>query len=1033
MVIARRALHLAIGLVILLSGCQRITPTATQAPTATITPSSVPTETQVAQDEVLYVNLIWHQHQPLYYKNEEGVYTRPWVRVHATKDYYDMAATVAQYPDIHVTFNLTPVLIRQLDDFANNGAKDLYWAMAEKPAQSLSDDDKRFILQRFFDANYDNIIGRYPRYKELLAKRGGSDAAAIEAALKSFSEKDFRDLQVWFNLAWFDPDFLSSEPLKSLVEKGQDFSEEDKTIVFDQARKIIQEVIPLHRKLQDEGQIEVITTPYAHPILPLIYDTKLAKVGNPSAEMPDRFSYPNDVIAQLQKSVEVYENHYGRAPRGLWPGEGAVAQEIVPLVAKAGYQWMASGEPVLAQSLGIGEFTRDANETVKQADDLYRPYYVSGPNGEKVAIFFRDWRLSDLIGFEYSKTPGKEAARNLVQRLENIRTELKAENAVGPHIVSIILDGENAWEYYPNDGKEFLNSLYQDLADSQTLKTITPSEYLRLFPEQRTLDKLFPGAWFSPNYDTWIGEAEETQAWNYLGKTRKELAKFDMPPYSKKAASDAIAKAEDFMYLAEGSDWFWWYGSDQDSGQDSYFDTGFRALLSKVYESLGEPVPAFVNVPIIPKPPASPTASLQGLSSPVVDGRVGMGEWDKAAAYDAEGHEPANGLSYALDQKNLYVKLDLKAGLPSGSRVGVYLNAPRSEMNYPFTRADQGEQASLLGIAATHLIEWDGKAVTAYKADDDGWTAIQAAGQARAGAKAFEMSVPLSALGELESGDDLRMVVVLSPSNEMLPLDGPAQIVIPDLGLATEILTVADPSGDDHGPGSYTYPSDPVFKPQVFDLKTFSVAYDEKNLIFKFTFYGPIPNPWGSPNNLALQTLDVYIDKDPGKGTGARLLLPGRNAALPPGYGWDIALWAEGWTPEVLAPDPSTQAPKQMSGVDWKIIVDPAAQTVTLRIPRAVLGVGNPTQWGYVAAVLSQDGYPTTGVWRVRDVNQTAEQWKMGGAPADSNHTRIVDLAWPADSKPTQEEMLGTYASSSLPLNELKPDDFPIVQLLLVK
>ncbi len=1030
---AHRMLSLVILAALLLSACQQ-TPTPPPAtPTTGATQAVQPTETQAAQEDLLYVNLIWHQHQPLYYKNDDGVYTRPWVRVHATKDYYDMAATVAKYPNVHVTFNLTPVLIRQLDDFANNGAKDLYWTMAEKPAASLSDDDKRFILQRFFDANLDNIISRFPRYRQLYDLRGGSDTAAIDAAMRTYSEQDFRDLQVWFNLAWFDPDFLAVDPLKALVDKGQGFSEGDKAIVFDQARKIIQQVIPIHKQLQDSGQIEVITTPYAHPILPLIYDTKLAQVGNPSAEKPNRFSYPNDAIAQLQKSVEVYRAHYGRDPRGLWPGEGAVAQEIVPLVARAGYTWMATGEPVLAASLGIGEFTRDSKETVQQADDLYRPYYTVGPNGEKVAIFFRDWRLSDKIGFEYSQTPGDVAAQDLIQRLENIRTELKKEGATGPHVVSIILDGENAWEYYKNDGKEFLNSLYQQLSDSTTLKTVTPSEYLSLFPEQRTLEHLFPGAWFSANYDTWIGEPEETQAWNYLGKVRAELAKYDMPPFSKKADPQAIATAEDYMYLAEGSDWFWWYGSDQDSGQDSYFDTGFRALLAQVYKSLGEAVPAFVDVPIIPKTPAPPTTNMQGLSSPRVDGTAGTDEWSKAAYYAATDQTPISGLAYALDQKNLYLKLDLADGLPSGSTIGVYLNTPRATDNYPFTLAVDGAQPALLGIAASNLFEWDGKAMTAYTASADGWVKGETTGQVRAGAKVVEMAIPLSALGQWESGDDLRMVVNISPAGQILPVDGPAQIVIPDLGLATEILKVEDPSGDDHGPGSYVYPSDPVFKAGVFDVKEFSVATDEKNLIFKFTFNGPIPNPWGSPNNLAVQTLDVYIDKDPGKGTGARLLLPGRNAALSKGNGWDLALWAEGWTPEVLAPDPSTLEPKQVSGVDWKIIVDPAAQSVTLRVPLTVFGEGDPTQWGYAAAVLSQDGYPSTGVWRVRDVNESAAQWKLGGAPADSNHTRIIDLVWPADGTPSQEDMLGKYPTSTKGVGELTADDFPQVELLKAK
>ena len=986
--------------------------------------------TPPASADTLYLNITWHQHQPLYYQDSAGVFTRPWVRVHATKDYYDMAATVAKYPNVHVTFNLTPVLIRQLDDFSKNDAKDIYWVLAEKPASQLTADDKDFIMRRFFDANWDHIINVHPGYKALLEKRGGTTDDIITTAIKDFSEQDYRDLQIWFNLAWFDPDELVKAPLKALVDKDHGFAENDKKIVFDQVRNVMAKVIPIHKQLQDNGQIEVITTPYAHPILPLLYDTNLALTGNPGAEMPDRFSYPNDAIAQLNRSVQIYKDHYGKAPLGLWPGEGAVAQEIVPLVARAGYQWMATGEPVLAQSLGIGSFTRDTQETVQEADQLYRPYYVQGASGGKVAVFFRDGTLSDKIGFTYSGTPGETAAKDLIQRLENIRTRLKAQGATGPHIVSIILDGENAWENYPNDGKVFLNALYQQLSDSKTIRTITPSEYLKLFPEQSPLEKLFPGAWFSPNYDTWIGEPEEKQAWNYLGKVRYDLSLYDMT-HTRTASSKAIAQALDYMYLAEGSDWFWWYGSDQDSGQDDYFDTGFRALLAKVYEALGEAVPAFVNVPIVPKKPAVAEHNLNGLSTPTIDGVSAPGEWDNAAIFTS-GVQSGNSLAYAFDAKNLSVRVNFSQALSQGARIGFYLTVSGAANNNPFTRSSSGETPVLLGIAATHLFEWDGKDLKFYTSGKTDWGSGMATGQAAVGTGTFEAAIPWATLGELQPGDDLRLVAVILPGGELMPRQGPAQIVLPDLGTSTTILEVPDPSSDDHGPGTYTYPADPVFKAQVFDLKTFKVAYDDKNMIFKFTFNGPVPNPWGSPNSLAIQTLDVYVDKDPGSGTGARLLLPGRNASLVKSFGWEVAIWAEGWTPQIIAPDASTLEPKQVTGVNFKIIVDPASNSVTLRVPLTVFGDGDPTKWAYAGVVLGQEGYPSTGVWRVRDVTASSEQWYFGGAPADTNHTRIIDLAWPEGIKSTQEDMLSTYIASNAAAAQLTVDDFPQI-LMLVK
>jgi len=1055
-----KPLHLFLSILLIatsaLSACQPIPrptpapqppPTTPAAPSPTTQPSS-PTTTP--QGDGLYLALVWHQHQPLYYKDPQtGIYTRPWVRVHSTKDYYDMAAMLGNYPNVHVTFNLTPVLIRQLDDMAA-GAKDSYWVLAEKPASQLTDDDKRFILTRFFDTNA-KVVARFPRYKELADKRAGAEPDKIDAAIKAFTEQDFCDLQILFNLAWFDPDFLAQPPLKPLVDKGRDFAEADKKIVFDKALAVIKDVIPIHKELQDKGQIQVITTPYAHPILPLLYDTNLEKVGNPGAIMPPRFSYPNDAIAHLSKSVEVYKSHYGRDPRGLWPGEGAVAQEIIKLVADAGYQWMASGEIVLAKSLGLDSFVRDSADTVKEADALYRPYGVEDKSGAKVMMIFRDQVISDKIGFTYSGMPGEAAADDVMKRLDNIQVQLKTSGATGPHLVSIILDGENAWEYYDNDGKAFLNALYKRLSESKTVKTVTPSEYFGLFPNQKTLPKpLFPGAWFSANYDTWIGEEEEATAWNYLLKTREMLAQYDIAK-RKTTAPEKLAKALDFMYLAEGSDWFWWFGNDQDSGDDSYFDYSFRSLLSEVYTSLDEPVPDFVQAPIVAPKVAAPSRPMAGLTTPTIDGKeTTPAEWAKAGMYQAAGGSMARAedvistFYFGLDAKNLYIRVDAKgkwADVTDG-KVGVYIKVPQVTGSNAFSRNSAGSSnKTVLGTAATHLVEvsLSDKAATLYAAtgaSGDAWEAVKAALNVAVQSDVLEMAIPLVALGDLQAGDDLRLVAVASSGSrdlQLVPSNGPAQIILPDLGTANVVISVDDPKDDDKGPGTYTYPTDGVFKPGVFDIRQFVVGYDEKNMIFKFTFSGPVPNPWGSPNNLAVQTLDVYVDRDPGAGTGNRMLLPGRNAALEKGNGWDVVIWAEGWTPGIYVPD--AQGVPQKQSAELKIIVDSAANLVTLRVPRSVFGDGfDPKKAGYIGVVLGQEGYPTAGVWRVRDVEAQAAQWRVGGAPADANHTRIMDVAWPADARPTQFDFLSGYpASKETNMDKLGPDDFAKIPLLRAK
>ncbi len=1027
-------------------------------------------------DKVLYLNIIWHNHQPLYGKDPKtGVYSRPWVRVHATKDYLDMPAMLEKYRNLRITFNLTPVLIRQLDDFVK-GAKDKYWVLGEKPTASLTREDKRFILRRFFDANYKNIIGRYPRYEELLKKRGGSSPEAIDRALKRFSESDFRDLQVWFNLAWIDPGFLEKKPLRSLVEKGRNFSEADKRLLFREIQRLIRRVLPEYKKLQDEGIIEVITTPYAHPILPLIYNSDLAKIGDPGVKLPKRFSYPQDAIAQLKLSVEMYRQHFGRSPAGLWPAEGAVAQPIVRLVANAGYKWMASGEQVLARSIGLSSFSRNSAGLVNNPDALYRPYYVESKDGKRVGIVFRDNRLSDLIGFEYSGKPGRVAAADFVERLERIRKALlegeREGRFKGPHLVSVILDGENAWEYYPNDGKEFLNSLYEMLSRSKDIKTVTVSDYLSMFPKQRVIKNLWPGAWFSPNYATWIGEPEENEAWDYLGKVRRHLAQFDM--YKRRTTTpQRLKKAFDYMYLAEGSDWFWWFGSDQNSGDDEYFDRNFRFLLKQVYRALGDPIPDFLNVPIIPEKPIAATRPVNGILKPVVNGTVTPGEWENAALYRFNDKK-LNALFCGFDEGNIYFRIDSSNNSLGSKEFDIYFSLPHERFSSPFTLPTGGQEEKakrgVLGFRAGFVVRmYLSKVANNLPAGVELWgvgrygnwkrqgivknvgfvktggVSIKSGGSNSApvyGKNVLEIAVPITALGgeELEAGDSVNLQVAVvnrkysngSLGISLFPCDGPGRVMVPELGNSEVILSVRDPLYDDHGPGSYIYPTDGVFKKGVFDATSLVIAEDSRNLIFRFKIRGKLKNVWGSGINLSLQTFDVYIDRDPGKRTGSRMLLQGRNAALRDSDGWEYAIWVEGWEQKIFRAD-KTGRVTSLSGSSVRVIVNPGKRTVTIKVKKEVFGNKiDPARWGYVCAVLSQDGFPSPGVLRVRDIDKKPAQWRFGGAPDDTNHTRIIDLIWPADFTPTQEQILSSYPHSKKSIDSLGPKDFANIPLLTV-
>ncbi|MFZ2095527.1 MAG: glucodextranase DOMON-like domain-containing protein, partial [Anaerolineales bacterium] len=999
-------------------------------------PTATPTPTTTAEQPI-YLSIIWHQHQPVYYKDPEtGIYEKPWVRVHAAKDYVDMAAILKNYPNIHVTFNLTPSLILQLDDF-QAGAKDLYWVTAEVPANQLTDEQKQFLLDRFFDTNR-KIIARFPRYQELLQKR---DAGT------EYSTQDYLDLQVLFNLAWTDPDWLAQEPLASLVAKGSNFQESDKAIVFGEHLKLIEEVIPLHKELQDDGQIEVTMTPYAHPILPLLVSTRLALIANPSMDLPSKdFAYGADAVAQVQLGIQLYQDHFEMAPRGMWPAEGAVAQEIVNMVSAAGIQWMASDEGVLAASLGKDSFSRNTKEVVTEPDVLYRPYYVQGKQGNPVAMVFRDVVISDKVGFTYSGVSGTAAATDFINRIHAIRDALIASGATGPHLVSVILDGENAWENYDNDGKEFLNSLYADLSNDPLIRTVTPSEFLAISPEQPKIENLWAGSWINHDFSTWIGENEENRAWDYLATARELLQKYMTG--IRQTTTEALERAQYYMYVAEGSDWFWWFGTDQNSGSDESFDQQFRNTLKQVYLSLNEKPPNELDVPIIPLSPIAADIASTGLISVSVDGTVSAGEWGAAGVYQASGGVMASSQAYSQDVAYGFSSMDLFLKVttspdytpPAGvSLTEFYLQVPGSDLTNNFSR-----NGSLLGFPANRLIEMQftngqlKEAMVYVSGGNEIWGEPTSLSQAAQKENVIELAIPLSTLGNAETGDRISMRAIHAEQvdvggtkslmdTDVLPGSGPAALVVPDLGTMNVVLDVTDAERDDYGLGTYTYPSDAVFQAGCYDILNFQVGSDAENIVIKFSMRGAVDNPWGSPNGLSVQTFDIYIDKN-GDGKGGVNFLPGRNLALQDGFNWDYAITVEGWEPGIYVPGDA--APERIAtSSDFQILADPGQQRVTIRIPQSILG-DNPEDWKYAAMVLSQEGYPSSGVQRVRDVNQNAEQWRFGGAPADTNHTRVIDLVWPKAG--VQESWLSTYTPSQVTQSDLSVTDFARVEMMAI-
>jgi len=1017
---------LILALLLLAAACDADTDDPTTTATSTTqsvietTTTTVTPRPQLNTDD-LHLVLLWHQHQPLYPKDDNGVVTRPWVRLHAAKDYWDMAELVGRYPDLRVSFNLTPVLLLQLEEIMN-GTRDSYWVHTEIPADRLTDEEQAFLLARFFDVN-PNIISRFPRYQELANQR--TDGVA-------FTTQDYLDLQVLFNLAWTDPELLDGQVLRDLVAQGRDFVESDKQPVLDVHLEAVAATLDIHEKLWADGQIEVTTTPLAHPILPLVSDTNLAIVGDPTAIMPnERFQEPLDAREQVTRGLEVAERLLGRRPTGMWPGEGAVAQQVTSIWAGEGVEWIATGEDVLGQTLDVGSFERDAEGTVVDADVLYTMHAAQHSRNPDLPIFFRDVTISDLIGFEYSGMSGQAAADDFMARLGSANDRLEELGVAGPKVVTIIVDGENAWEHYANDGKDFLNALYENLSASDLVRTVTPSELLLQFGDQvEPLPDVFPASWFQPNFATWIGEREEAAAWDALGATRRAYVAAES---SGSVTSEQLAAAYDVLLFAEGSDWFWWYGSDQNSGDDGYFDRAYRELLGLVYDALGLERPAFVATPIVPEPFAVPDRSSEGVARVEIDAEVDTVEWAAAGFYDL-GDVPFAEYRWIYGKDRIQIRVDYAAEVLGDDAAGfdIYLGLPGFGGGRGMTVG-----ANTLGFDATHLISWRGTQPTEIRGPtplpplgtgnglvDAGM--LEDSGTLDAGfdGTRIEFSIPLASLGPIEPGDPVAFRLVDragGPESTMGPAAGPGVMVVPDISDVAIAFEITDPEGDDHGPGSYTYPTDPLFVPGSYDLTGFSVGESEDDLVITFDLAAPVMNSWDSPNGLSIQTFDVYVDTDPDTNNGSRRFLPGRNASWESGSGWDRALTVEGWYPALYVADADGSITE--TEPTFKVLVFPERGRVTARIPRELFGEGSPSEWSYAVAVMSQEGFPSPGVRRVRDVEPTPAQWRIGGGDGAINGTRILDLI--VAEPGLQEAMLSGYDPVTAgSVDDLIDDDF---------
>jgi len=591
-------------------------------------------------------------HQPYYKNTETNKFILPWVRLHGVKDYYDMVTILKKYPEIRQNFNLVPSLLLQIEEYLN-GTTDIFYDLSVKRPQDLNEDERTFILYNFFMANWETMVLPYPRYSYLLSKRGKNVSPdEIGKIYKKFSEEEIRDLQVWFNLTWIDRDFFEIFPdLNGIIEKGENFTEGEKNYVLETHLKILQMIIPEYKKAWEENRIEITTTPFYHPILPLIYNTDVAKECMPKLELDFNFSHPEDAEAQIKKSCDYFKQKFDKTPAGIWPSEGAVSMDVIDLFVKNGFTWFATDEEILKETM-----LRDGQRI--KPETIYKPYFINTQHG-KMQCVFRNHFLSDLIGFTYQRWETEEATDNFISELYKIKNSLD-EN---PRCVNVILDGENAWEYYENDGKDFLNSLYRKLSNNADFKIIPISESLNCVEDKTELKNIFPGSWINKDFYIWIGHEQDRRAWKLLKKTREDLINWQNTNPQEK---EKINKAWELIYIAEGSDWNWWYGDDHSSKNDAEFDNLYRTHLMGVYKIIGLQIPPALFEPIQKGPQAFEMLPTNFIT-PVIDGEdTGFFEWRGAGVYDLlkEGgvmHKTDKyfeKLYYGFNFDNFYIRLD---------------------------------------------------------------------------------------------------------------------------------------------------------------------------------------------------------------------------------------------------------------------------------------------------------------------------------------------------------------------------------------
>lgn len=612
----------------------------------------------MSKSKKLSIAFYWHMHQPVYQLSVNGDYLMPWVRLHAVKDYLDMALWAKKFEKLKLNFNFVPVLLDSIIDYAENNAHDIHSRLTVTPDDELTHEDKIFILNNFFDANYRTMIytnDEYHRLYQILQANGTNDT-------KIFTNQEYSDIMALFNLAWIDPSFKTSDSeLKALIKKGKNYTFEDRVKIIEIQRNIIKKIIPTLRKLSNANKIEITTSPYYHPILPVLLDYKNVKKNTlPDDEILD-LKTELDAKLQTKMALDRIEEIFGKRPRGVWPSEQCVNRKTLEMLSSLGVEWSISDESILASSINF-EFIRDFKGYPEEPYHLLKSYQYKTKNSD-LKMIFRDATIHNLISFEYPNHNPIATANDLYDRIKVLQSKILS-SPDKDHLLTIALDGENCWENYLEDGSSFLKTLYTLITEDDTLETVLISDYLEKSQEHKLLNKITPGSWFSKNFKLWIDEPVKDLAWTYLKRVREDFSEF----VKREPFNENIEQARRELFICEGSDWFWWYGEPNYSGRDNIFDFIFRTHLKNIYRYLGLDIPSYLDEPITNISPSAPSKYPKTLITPKITGEnitSEYDEWNNAGCIEIPDgpvlreSKLFEKIRFGFDNENFYLKFHL--------------------------------------------------------------------------------------------------------------------------------------------------------------------------------------------------------------------------------------------------------------------------------------------------------------------------------------------------------------------------------------